>query len=120
MDAINSKDIDILDIMSVIEGSSKDENQTAVIRLATGRMICKSKARLEKELLEKGIMYLGQYSRYQEDINLLKKIKNSTGDEKIKEKAKNAISCIKRAEDEAKTSQSNLRWWRNRLGLIRN
>lgn len=80
VDTINN---DILDVMSVIEGSSKDENQTAVIRLAIGRMICKSETHSEEYPLEKGIMYLGQYSRYQEDIDLLEKIIAETDDERI-------------------------------------
>lgn len=88
-------DDDILDVMSVIEGSSKDENQTAVIRLAIGRMICKSETHSEKYPLEKGIMYLRQYSRYQEDIDLLEKIIAETDDKNIKKQAANAIESIK-------------------------
>ncbi len=95
VDAINSKDIDILDVMSLIEGSSKDENQKAVIRLATGRMICKSETHSDKYPLAKGIMYLGQYSRSQEDIDILEKIIAETDDKNIKKQAANAIESIK-------------------------
>lgn len=76
--------IDILNVMSVIEGGFKDENQLAVVRLATGRMICKSETHSEEYPLEKGILYLGQYSRYQEDIDILEKIIAETDDERIK------------------------------------
>ena len=95
VDAINSKDIDILDVMSLIEGSSKDENQKAVIRLATGRMICKSETHSEKYSLETGILNLGQFSRSQEDIDILEKIIAETDDENIKKQAANAIESIK-------------------------
>ncbi len=114
----------ILDTMSALEGISNDKKQTETIRLMEGRMICKSETHSEKYSLETGIMYLGQFSRSQEDIDLLEKIKRCTDKEGIKELADNAINLIgdnkKRAEKEAKISQSNLRWWRNRLGLIRN
>lgn len=93
--AINSKDIDVLDVLSLIEGSSKDEKQTAVIRLAIGRMICKSETHSEEYPLEKGIMYLRQYSRSQEDIDLLNKIIAETDDERIKDMAAEAIKRIK-------------------------
>lgn len=93
-------DDDILDVMSVIEGSSKDENQTAVIRLAIGRMICKSETHSEKYPLEKGIMYLGQYSRSQEDIDLLNKIIAETDDERIKDMATSAKKKIEKRMDD--------------------
>lgn len=95
VDAINSKYNDVLDVLSLIEGSSKDEKQTAVIRLAIGRMICKSETHSEEYPLEKGIMYLRQYSRSQEDIDLLNKIIAETDDERIKDMAAEAIKRIK-------------------------
>lgn len=124
VDVINSKYNDVLDVLSLLEGISKDGKQTAVIRLAIGRMICKSETHSDKYSLELGIRYLGDFSRSQEDIDLLEKIKRCTDKEGIKKLADNAINIIgdnkKRAENEAKISQSNLRWWRNSLGLIRN
>ena len=95
VDAINSKDTNILDVISMLEGISKDQRQHAIIRLAMGRIICKSKIHTEEYPLEKGIMYLAQYSRSHEDIDLLEKIKDNTDDEKIKEQAKEAIKTIK-------------------------
>lgn len=95
VDAINSKYNDVLDVLSLLEGISKDEKQTAVIRLAIGRMICKSETHSEEYPLEKGIMYLRQYSRSQEDIDLLNKIIAETDDERIKDMAAEAIKRIK-------------------------
>lgn len=95
VDAINSKDADVLDVLSLIESISKDEKQKAVIRLAMGRMICKSETQSDKYPLEKGIMYLRQYSRSQDDIDLLKKIRAKTDDERIKDMTAEAIKRIK-------------------------
>lgn len=114
----------VLDTMSALEGISNDKKQTETIRLMVGRMICKSETHSTEYPLTLGIMYLGQYSRSQEDIDILEKIIAETDDERIKVGATKAIEQIgvnkKQAEDETKTSQLNLRWWRNRLGLIRN
>lgn len=85
---------EILDAMSLLEGTSNDLGYKEIIRLAMGRIICKSKIHTEEYPLEKGIMYLAQYSRSQEDIDLLEKIKDNTDDEKIKKQAYGAIKKI--------------------------
>lgn len=94
VDAINSKDTNIFDVISVLEAISKDEEQTEIIRLALGRMICKSKNHTKEYPLEMGIRYLGQYSRSPQDNDILKKIIDNTNDEKIKKQAYGAIEKI--------------------------
>lgn len=85
---------EILDAMSSMESISDDSQHMSTIRLAMGRIICKSKVHTEEYPLEMGIRYLGQYSRSPKDIDLLEKIKDNTDDEKIKEQAEGAIKKI--------------------------
>lgn len=112
-----------LDTMSSIESISDDSQHISTIRLAMGRIICKSIIHTEEYSLEMGIRYLGENSRSQEDIDLLEKIKDNTDDEKIKEQAEGAIDNIirnkKHSKAEAELSQSKLRWWRSTLGFIK-
>lgn len=114
---------EILDAMSSMESISDDSQHMSTIRLAMGRIICKSKIHTEEYPLEMGIRYLGENSRSQEDVDILKNIIESTDDEKIKEQAEGAIDNIKRnkkhAKAEAELSQSKLRWWRSTLGFIK-
>ena len=96
-------DFELLDVMSMLENISDDMQKKSNVRLAMGRIICKSKIHTEKYPLEKGIMYLGQYSRSQEDIDTLQKLANNTDSKTIKDQVEGAIKQIEKKRNKAQT-----------------
>ena len=120
-----------LDTLSLLVGFSENKKQSEAILLVMGKIICKSDIQTEKYTLEDGIRNIGLYyegqediallnkDRVQEDIALLKSVKEKMNDEKMREQVEGVIRRIEkkdRAQYEAERSQSILRWWRSILG----
>ncbi len=96
---IDENKFDIIDSLSMMEGLFDDKRKKESIRLAMGRIICKSKIYTEKFPLETGISYLGQYSSSQKDIDILQVIEKESDDEKIRNQAKSARKEIEKRRE---------------------